>query len=105
MLTKTSVVRLRADQRGEAVVDLGPHLVGGDGAQLVVGNLDGEIHGAAVADVDDARADRSGIAATSSMGLTVADSPMRCGFGPATSASSRASDSARCEPRLSSATA
>ena len=43
--------------------------------------------------------------ATSSIGFTVAESPMRCGFGPSTSASRRASDSARCEPRLSSATA
>ena len=31
------------------------------------------------------------------MGLTVADNPMRCGFGPSTSASSRASDSSRCD--------
>src|SRR5690606_3131735 len=43
-------------------------------------------------------------AATSSTGSTVADRPMRCA-GSAVSASSRASDSARCTPRFVPATA
>ena len=38
--------------------------------------------------------------ATSSSGRWVADSPTRCSGRPATSASSRSSDSARCAPRL-----
>ena len=44
-----------ADQLGDAVVDLAPHLVGGDRAELVARDLDRQIHRAAVADVDDAR--------------------------------------------------
>ena len=46
--TKISVVRLRADLFGDAIVDLAPHLVARDRAELVVGNLDRELHLAAV---------------------------------------------------------
>ncbi len=42
------------DQRRQTVVDLVPHLVGRDGAQLIARDLNGEVHLAAVADVDDA---------------------------------------------------
>ena len=45
-----------ADQLGDAVVDLAPHFVGGDRAELVARHLDREIHGAAMAHVDDAGA-------------------------------------------------
>ena len=34
---------VRVDQLREPVVDLGPHLVAGDGAELVLGNLDREV--------------------------------------------------------------
>ncbi len=42
-----------ADQVGQAVVDLLPHLVAGDRAELVAGHLDGQVHFTAMADVDD----------------------------------------------------
>ena len=42
-----------ADELGDAVVDLAPHFVGGDGAELVARDFDGQFHRAAVADVDD----------------------------------------------------
>src|SRR4051812_11873664 len=45
---------LAQDVGGETVVNLLPHFAGGDGAELVVGNFDGEIHFALMADVDDA---------------------------------------------------
>ena len=48
-------VAIRTDQIGHTVVDLGPHLVGRHGAQLVFGHLDRKLHRAAVPDVDDAR--------------------------------------------------
>ena len=38
---------------GEAVVDVVPDGVGGDGAELVVGDFDGEIEVTAAADFDD----------------------------------------------------
>ena len=53
MLTKTSVVRCSLDERGEAVVDLLPHLVRRDRPELVLRHLDREIHRAAMAVVDD----------------------------------------------------
>ncbi len=40
---------------GELVEDLVPHVVGGDGAELVAGDFDGEIELAALADLDDGR--------------------------------------------------
>ena len=48
------------DVAGEAVVDLVPHLAGGDGAEFVARDFDGEIHLAAVADVDDGGAAGAG---------------------------------------------
>ena len=70
-----------ARQRGDAVVELAPLLVGAHRAQLVVGDLDRQVEIAALADVDDLgqRAVRptSRRAATSS-GRTVADRPTRC---------------------------
>src|SRR5262245_18484585 len=42
-----------ADQLGDAVVDLAPHLVGGDRAKLVARDLDTDLHRSHVADVDD----------------------------------------------------
>jgi hypothetical protein len=73
---------VRADQIGHAVVDLVPHLVGGDGAQLVARHFDRQFHIAAMAHVDDA-ARVAQERATSSIGFTVAERPMRCGRGPA----------------------
>ena len=46
---------LAEDVAGQAIVDFLPHLAGGDRAEFVVGDLDGEVHLAAVSDVDDAR--------------------------------------------------
>ncbi len=40
-------------QFGEAVVDLAPHFIAGDGAEFRRRDLDGEIELAAMADVDD----------------------------------------------------
>ena len=98
---------MRGDQLRQPVVDLLPHLVAGHRAQFVARHFHRQIHLAAVADLHDLRARRSENSATSSIGFTVADSPMRCGWRgpPRHQASSRASVSARCEPRLSSATA
>ena len=94
---------MRQDQLGHAIVDLGPHFVARDRTQFVARHFHRQIHLAAMADVDDVGIRRKKLA-TSSMGFTVAERPMRCGFVSAR-ASNRASDSARCEPRLSSATA
>ena len=47
---------VRADQLGDAVVDLVPHLVGGHRAELVARHLDGQIHVAPVPHVDHAGA-------------------------------------------------
>src|SRR5207247_9485031 len=44
---------VRAHAAGDAVVDVGPQLVGGDRPELLVGDLDREVEGAAVPDVDD----------------------------------------------------
>ncbi len=38
---------------GELVEDLVPHAVGGDGAEFVAGDFDGEVELAALADLDD----------------------------------------------------
>ncbi len=46
------------NQLGHAIVDLGPHLVAGHRAQFVARNLHGQIHLAAMADIDDARVRR-----------------------------------------------
>ena len=98
-----------ARQRRDAVVELAPLLVGAHGAELVLGAPSPPDRGRGA---DRRRRSRaaggrptSRRAATSS-GRTVADSPIRCEPSPgATSASSRSSDSARCAPRLSAATA
>ena len=81
MLTKTSVVRCSRISSASAVVDLAPHLVGGDRAQFVARHFDRQVHLAPVADVDHAGVGRSETRATSSIGFTVAERPMRCGLG------------------------
>ncbi len=43
------------DKFNKTVVNLVPHLIGGDGAKLAGGHFDGEIELAFVADVDDHR--------------------------------------------------
>ena len=85
-----------------------PLLVGRDRAERQVGRLDRQVERAAVADVDDAPAAaapcrRAGARPPRSAS---ASPTARCAAGgrPA-SASSRSSDSARCAPRLSCATA
>ena len=45
-----------ADQFGDAVIQFGPHFMRGDGAEFVAGNQHGQVHVAAMAGVDDARA-------------------------------------------------
>ena len=71
---------MRADLLGDAIVDLAPHLFARDRTEFVVGNLDPQVHLAAVSDVDVvARSLRN--RATSASGRTVAESPMRCGLG------------------------
>ena len=101
-----------ANERGHAVVDLLPHLVRCDRPELVARHLDREIHRTPMAVIDDGDGcvlvGRQRNRATISMGLTVAERPIRCGRGPpafSTRSSSRASVSARCAPRLSSAIA
>src|SRR5580658_3211771 len=41
------------NERGDALVDLVPHFVGGDGAEFAGGDFDGEIEAAALCDFDD----------------------------------------------------
>ena len=53
VLTKTSVRAMFQRELGDAVVDVVPDGVGGDGAELVVGDFDGEIEVTAAADFDD----------------------------------------------------
>ena len=76
VLTKTSVVRW-ARPVPRPVVDLIPHFVGGHGSEFVARHFHREVHLAAVAHVDDGRARSLRNSATSSSGLTVAESPMR----------------------------
>ena len=95
-----------ADQRGDAVEDVA-HLLGRrDRLELAVGELEREVEVALVAGVDDRGSGRSPTSrrATVSIGRCVADRPTRLGRC-SQSASSRSSVSARCEPRLSRATA
>ena len=108
VFTNTSVVRLLADQLGHAVVDLAPHFVGGHRAQLVARHFHRQVHVAPVADVHDAGACRSetrphlrSASPWPKARCAAASAPPFC----STRRSSRASVSARCEPRLSSATA
>ena len=96
------------DEVGEAIVELGPLLVGAHRAELVARDLDGEIEVAPLA-----RRRRLAAAAgprptssraATSMGRTVAERPMRCGRAPParrTRSSRRSTESARCAPRLS----
>ena len=91
-----------------AIVQLGPLLVGGDRTERQVGHPDREIERAAVADVDDGR-QRPRRAGEQPAHLL--DRPLRRRQPDALeraarrSASRRSSDSARCAPRLSCATA
>ena len=95
------------DQLRQPVVDLGPHLVAGDGAEFILRNFDGEVHFAPVSAVDDlnlfvgreqiarplrsdARSPKARCADGAPAGLARPDRRA----GPAISA--------RCEPRLSS---
>ena len=106
--TKISVVECARYLLRDAVVDLAPHLLAGDRTQLVARHLDGQRHLAPMADVDDRCAVGLRNRATSAIGRTVAERPMRCGFLPpsrATRSSRRSSVSARCAPRLSAAMA
>ena len=78
-----------------------------DRLELALGQLDREVEVALVPGVDDraaAAGRRRAAAPTVSIGRCVADSPTRLGRA-SHSASSRSSVSARCEPRLSRATA
>ena len=50
VFTKTSVVRLCANQLGDAIVNLAPHFVAGHGAQFVARHLDRQFHLAPMAD-------------------------------------------------------
>ena len=45
--------RVLVGEGGEFVEDLGPHGGGGDGAEFVGGDFDGEVEVAALADLDD----------------------------------------------------
>ena len=98
-----------ADQVGDAVDDVA-HLLGrGHGLELALGQLERQVEVALVAGVDDgarrrARRRPHSRSATSEIGRWVADRPMRWGRA-AHACSSRSSVSARCEPRLSRATA
>ena len=95
------------DELGEAIVDLGPHLVGGHGSELVSRDLDGELHVAAVSDLDDIR--RGAEEARDLLdrfhrgGKADSLRPLSSGLGHQTS--SLSSESARWAPRLSSAMA
>ena len=53
VLTKTSVVRWARINSANTVVNLVPHLRAGDGAEFVARNLDGKVHLAPMAHVDD----------------------------------------------------
>ena len=102
--TKTSVVRCAVNLRGDAIVDLGPHLIARDRGQLVAGNFDGERHFAAVPDVDDRRALAQEMRDVARSGAPSPRGRCAAAFAPlvcATRSSRRASVSARCEPRLS----
>ncbi len=104
VLTKISVVGVADICCGDAVVDLAPHLLAGDRTQLVARapRRPASISRRWPTSTIVARSLRN--RATSSIGRTVAERPMRCGFVPpsrATRSSSRSSDSARCAPRLS----
>ena len=53
---------------GEFVEDLGPHGVGGDGAEFVAGNLNGEVELATLADLDDGGGRMGGVGAGEEFG-------------------------------------
>ena len=116
--------RVHEDQRGavlrdvlrDPVEDLAPLLVRGDGLELALRQLDGEVErrGGARGRRSRSRARRRRASAPAprptsrraivSIGRCVAERPMRCGRR-SQSASSRSSVSARCAPRLSRASA
>ena len=81
VLTKMSVVRCSTDvaRRGDRRSRPTSHWW--HRAQLVVRDFDGEVHRAAVSDVDDCSASAQE-SATSSIGRTVAERPILCGGGP-----------------------
>ena len=95
-----------ADEIGDAVVDLAPHLVGGDHAELVLRHLHGEVErrGGDRSRLSPARRRDGPVRkrATSSIGLTVADSPMRCGRAPP-DLTTRSSSRARLNARVGTA--
>ena len=97
------------DERGDAVVDLVPQLVRRRRRPSSLARdfdrRDRTRAGGAICTMCGAAGRRPPRnSATTSIGFCVADRPMR-GTGRPASASSRSSDSARCAPRLSSATA
>ena len=101
-----------ARQRGDAVVELVPLLVGARPRRARrPGPRSPRSRSRRWPDVDDRRAARRALrpaaAPRSRSAARVAESPMRCRRSPGapTSASSRSSESARCAPRLSPATA
>ena len=109
VLTKTSVERCSRAELGDPIVELGPLLVGARPRRA-------RRCGTSTARSSSRRCPASTIArraaarcptrrrAATSIGRTVAESPMRCGRGPParrTRSSSRSSESARCAPRLS----
>ena len=97
---------MRLDQLGEPVIDLLPDLARHHRFERRGRHFEGEVARPAVAGVDD-RAIGAGRRrpaptrnrATASIGFWVADRPMRCRLSPH-SASSRSSDSARCDAAL-----
>ena len=95
------------DKLRDAIIGLGPHLVAGYCSEFVVRHVDSQFHLATAADVDDfggrAQETRDVFERTNGRGKSHA---LRFLSGcSSTSRSSRASVSARCEPRLSLATA
>ena len=95
---------MRGDELGQPIVDLGPGLAGHDRLERRGRQLQRQIAAAHMAAVDDGASAGTGSAptrkrATSSMGLCVADRPMRVSGAPV-SACRRSSDSARCAAAL-----
>ena len=98
----------------DLLIDLGPHLMRGDGAEFLVGKLDPQIQFALVPHIDDLAVRLAGgqnaVAANQESRhfldglLRGAQTDVRCN-GRSVSASSRSRESARWSPRLSGATA
>ncbi|MFN8643022.1 MAG: hypothetical protein U0802_15725 [Candidatus Binatia bacterium] len=97
---------VRAHQRGDAVVHRRLQLVAGDGAELVVGHLDAQLQGAAVASTMAQRGHAVGLATTRAdqQAGDAVDRPLRRRQAvrrrsPPTRRSRRSTDSARWAPR------